>query len=113
MSKTTGKTTGKSTDETTDETTDEPDEERFPWQDADAARKNTRLQRRHDVSEAHEHYLSAARSCPRCAAAPGELTWFYFESPKWTWENLCGRAGWMTVCDPCRVQVDFFMEVLN
>ena len=21
--------------------------------------------------------------------------WVYFRSPDWTWQNLCGRAGWM------------------
>ena len=52
-------------------------------------------------------------ACPDCGAAPAGQAWFYFESPAWTWDHLCGRAGWMTVCDPCHRQVNFFLEILN
>jgi hypothetical protein len=41
------------------------------------------------------------------------LSWFHFESPDETWEHLGGRAGWMTVCDRCHLQLDFFREVLK
>jgi len=47
----------------------------------------------------------------RFSAPARQLSWFYFESPSETWEYLCGRAGWMTVCNRCQRQVDFFLEV--
>jgi hypothetical protein len=90
----------------------EDHDEGYPWPDVDASRRNSRLQRKHPVSEGQASYLKRAKTCPQCGLA-AQLTWFYFESPKETWENLCGRAGWMTVCDKCHVQVDFFLEVMN
>jgi hypothetical protein len=50
---------------------------------------------------------------PKCGAAPDALSWFYFRSPKETWTMLCGVAGWMAVCDRCRLQVNFFGEVIS
>jgi len=56
-----------------------------------------------------ERYLPEARRCPCCETDPDKLSWVYFRSPGWTWEMLCGRAGILTICNECRVQVDFFM----
>jgi len=58
-------------------------------------------------------HTSQAQSCPFCGANPDSLTWIYFVSPESTWEKLCGRAGWLTVCDACHAQIDFFLEVMN
>lgn len=85
----------------------------FPWEDVRAARKDSELQTAHALDEAMEEYTEAARSCPGCGTPPAYLIWFYFESPASTWENLCGRAGWMTVCEWCELQVDFFLEAMN
>jgi hypothetical protein len=87
-------------------------DDQYPREDIDKARHNRRLQQKHSPDEAAQ-YRDKARPCPKCGKPSGELAWFYFESPKWTWENLCGRAGWMTACDACHVQVGFFMEVMN
>ena len=89
------------------------DDDQYPWEDVEAARKNPRLQREHPLADGHRAYLPAAKVCPQCQTPAGQLSWFYFESPSETWEHLCGRAGWMTVCDRCHLQVDFFLEVLN
>jgi hypothetical protein len=89
------------------------DDDQFPWEDVEAARQNHRLQREHPVAAGQQIYAAKAKPCPQCHAAAGQLSWFYFDSPAETWEHLCGRAGWMTVCDRCHVQVDFFCEVLN
>lgn len=94
--------------------TAETDGELFPWADVEAARKNRSLQRKHATAEALACYGSSAKPCPKCHAPASELGWLYFRSPKWTWmESLCGRAGWMTVCDRCHVQVDYFGEVMS
>ena len=89
------------------------DEDQFPWADVQAARRDQRLQREHPAAEGQQRYTATAKACPQCHTAAGQLIWFYFESPAETWEHLCGRAGWMTVCDRCHLQVDFFCEVLN
>lgn len=88
------------------------DDNHYPWDDVGKARRNQRLQRKHPPGEA-DSYRAKAKPCPKCGKTSGDLAWFYFESPKWTWQNLCGRAGWMTVCDACHVQVDFFLEIMN
>jgi len=96
----------------TGEDDDELDDS-FPWPDVEASRNDRKLQQENSLEEARERYLEQARCCPKCKAKADELAWFYFSSPDITWEHLCGRAGWLTVCDRCRVQVDFFLEVLN
>jgi hypothetical protein len=89
------------------------DNEEYPWEDVEAARTNNRLQRKHSADEAKQRYATIAKACSQCHASASELTWFYFSSPPETWESLCGCAGWMTVCDHCHQQVDFFEEVMN
>lgn len=85
----------------------------LPWADVDASRDNLRLQHRHSVAEAKLRYLPEANRCPRCSIRPDALNWFYFSSPQETWPALCGCAGWLVVCDDCRIQVDFFIEVMS
>lgn len=40
----------------------------------------------------------------KCEACGENLEQFYFKSPKWTWEELCGVAGTMTACFKCKKQ---------
>ncbi|HXS69877.1 MAG TPA: hypothetical protein VN761_13615 [Candidatus Polarisedimenticolia bacterium] len=89
------------------------DDNHFPWEHVEAARNDSRLQREHPATDAKERLVGHSKHCPQCNAAPNALHWFYFCSPDKTREMLCGRAGWMTVCDKCRRQVDFFLEVMN
>jgi len=70
------------------------------------------LQQQHKPDEA-ARYRERARPCPKCGRTSKDLAWFYFESPEWTWANLCGRAGWITVCDACHAQVDCFLESMS
>jgi|SRR5277367_4164987 len=86
---------------------------RYPWEDVEASRKNQQLQREHALAEAKQRYTRSAKSCPQCGAVADTLAWFYFSSPDLTWETLCGVGGWMTVCDRCHVQVNFFSEEMN
>ncbi len=91
--------------------------EELPWEDVEASRCNRRLQKRHRLEERLADGLAThfakAKACPKCGRIPEELSWFYFRSPKETWANLCGIAGWIAVCDPCRIQVNFFSEVIS
>ena len=90
----------------------ESDEQPYPWEDIEEARHNRPLQQQHRPEEA-ARYRETARPCPKCGRTSKDLAWFYFESPEWTWANLCGRSGWITVCDACHAQVDCFLEVMG
>lgn len=89
------------------------EQQQFPPEDIAAARNDAGLQREHDAGQGKERYLQQAHKCPTCGTPPEFLEWFYFNSPDWTWRNLCGRAGWMTYCEWCENQVDFFLEIMN
>jgi|UniRef100_A0A7C3V544 hypothetical protein len=89
------------------------EEATFPWEDVAASWADDRLQSRHPAAPAKKIYLARALACPDCGTPADRLSWFYFKSPEWTWEHLCGRAGWMVVCERCRRQVNFFCELMN
>lgn len=99
--------------------TDEPDADDlrgdpdFPWEDIEASRQDDDLQRRHagEVFEREDDLAPIA--CPLCGKRGENLARFYFQSPAWTWRELCGRAGIIVVCDPCRKQVAFAPTVIN
>lgn len=78
----------------------------LPWTDVEASRTNEDLQR----AARETNTMPAGRTCLRCHQP---LTWLYFQSPAWTWAKLCGRAGWLGVCDPCHLQIDFVLCVMN
>lgn len=84
----------------------------FPWEDVERCRKSKRLQKKHPIPpfDTFEYPISP---CPKCGTPAKELTWLYFESPKETWEHHCGKAGWLIMCDTCRVQVQFILEKMN
>lgn len=96
----------------TDSTTDSSGESMFPWDDVDAARNDAALQSNHNSETVRREFAERVR-CPKCSCSGDRLAWFYFCSPAWTWEHLCGRAGWMAVCDSCHQQVEFVCDVMN
>jgi hypothetical protein len=91
----------------------------FPWDDVEKCR-NTAVSigappailtlRPHQRKES---YAKGAHPCPFCGRQADQLTWIYFVSPEWTWQKLCGRAGWLTVCDTCHAQINFFCEQMS
>lgn len=85
----------------------------LPWEDVKASRRNRRLQKRHPLPIDLVSHFAYARECSKCQASPNKLTWFYFRSPKETWATECGVAGWMAVCDDCRLQVNFFTDSIS
>lgn len=89
------------------------DEEFFPWHYVEESRKNINLQQKNSPFYARQHYTKRAQACPHCQKSAHELTWIYFSTPDWTWDKLCGKAGWLIICEDCNKQVDFFLEMLN
>jgi hypothetical protein len=80
-----------------------------PWE---AAMRDKAFQARHDSSTAEQKYGDSAHPCPQCGSR--EVTWFYYVSPPhphYELRELHGFAGWMTACERCNVQIDFFDEM--
>jgi hypothetical protein len=64
------------------------------------------------LAAARDRYGARAQSC-KCGKKADELRWFYFSTPAATWAHLAGRAGWMTYCETCKREVDFFLTRMN
>lgn len=52
-------------------------------------------------------------NCPICGKKSEELLWIDFSSPKWTWEELSGEAGALSICTDCHCQVEFICVYMN
>ena len=87
--------------------------DRFPNKDLQASRDDLELQSDYDFIEFKDEILKDASPCPTCGSSAESLTWFWFSSPKWTWRSLCGRSGWVSYCDKCKAQVDFYCVWMN
>ena len=53
------------------------------------------------------------KRCPHCGRSSNRLVWIYYTSPDWTWEDLCGREGWLSLCPKCKKQIEFKCSVMN
>lgn len=84
----------------------------FPLAHLQASRQDKQLQTtmRDRVEEATK---TSGAACPDCGGTGLELAWFYFRSPQWTWEALCGRAGVIAYCAEHQRQVAFEMDLMN
>ncbi len=51
--------------------------------------------------------------CPVCGKPSDQLRWIEFSSPQWTWENLCGRMGPLSICPDCGCLVEFKCYLMN
>ncbi len=95
----------------------------FPWKDVDAcrARQSGELDIPPELTSYHalaerrplESMRANSNPCPFCSAPFEDLSRVFFVSPAWTWQELCGRAGWLTICEKCNVQVQFFCDLMN
>lgn len=48
--------------------------------------------------------------CKHCGK---RIVSLYYESPAWTWEQLCGRAGLLYICPYCKEDDHFECELMN
>jgi hypothetical protein len=94
----------------------------FPIKDVAASRSDTELQAEHapDLPHAKERLTQRlartsddAPRCGCCQRSADDLLWVYFRSPEWTWENACGRAGWLLICPVSDDHVEFMLESMN
>lgn len=69
-----------------------------------------------DVEKCMEDRIEAVPNrlpCPICGKPSEELHWIAFSTPQWTWENLMGRMGAMSICTDCHCQVEFMCMLMN
>ena len=71
----------------------------FPWDDV-----------LNSMVKYHERVSCSNDVCPECGR---NCLRIYFSSPDWTWQQLCGRAGTMVICNHCPKQIDFRLEIMN
>lgn len=82
----------------------------FPWEDVEAYDNNpTYFQLFSKVLKENSRHTS----CPQCGKDSSKLRWVWFRSSAWTWENLMGQAGYLSICDNCHRQVDFICVIRN
>jgi hypothetical protein len=62
------------------------------------------------VEQAKKCFLPLAIPCPLCKTPPEALSWVYLVIPGWACKNAVRHKGWVTVCDQCKVQINFFVE---
>lgn len=55
-------------------------------------------------------FWSKDKFCKHCGKRMVSL---YYESPAWTWEHLCGRAGLLYICPYCKEDDHFDCEIMN
>jgi len=84
----------------------------FPKEDVERCRRAA-IRGRRQASEAVLEQAFVMEECPGCRKPPEQQEWFFFESPAWTWEKLCGRAGWMSYCARCDNQINFIVTMMN
>lgn len=62
------------------------------------------------VEEAKEQFLQQAIPCPLCKTPPEQLSWVYLVIPQWACKDAEETEGWVTICDRCKLQIDFFVK---
>ena len=85
----------------------------FPPLDEILEQRISRRPRRFEPDEGRTDLIRDAMACPACGTPPENLEWFWFESPEWTCQALCGRAGWVSLCPTEGRPVEFFCSILS
>jgi len=62
------------------------------------------------VEQAKRRFLRQALPCPLCKTPPEKLSWIYLVIPPWASKNAEEKEGWLTICDRCKLQIDFFAK---
>jgi hypothetical protein len=62
------------------------------------------------IAVAQELVGGAAKRCPGCGCQPMDLFWFCVTSPEADWDVGSGRVGFLTLCERCKLQVDFLVD---
>jgi len=83
----------------------------FPWPyDQQYIQRTDSTVYHHAVSGAQEMLIAEASPCPQCGQPAKDLSWFSVSDPEVDWDAGIGRVGWLTICERCRLQVDFLLD---
>jgi hypothetical protein len=83
----------------------------FPWPHVQAQLEQIDAQvYRLAMEFAQEQFREEARDCPTCGHPAQELFWLGVDAPDEAWRGGEGQSGFLTVCTPCRAQVDFLVD---
>ena len=85
----------------------------FPLKDVEACMDDCGSEFIKLLSERRIEDKTNHRPCPLCGKPSEELKWICFNSPTWTWKNLMGRGGPMSICPDCGCIVEFICVILN
>ncbi len=85
----------------------------FPLEDVEACMNDCESTFIKHLSDRHLEDKANHRPCPLCGKPSEELKWICYNSPTWTWENLMGRGGPMSICPDCGCLVEFICVVMN
>ena len=77
----------------------EDDNHIFPWENVAVSVKGHKT-----------NPIIIDHKCDKCG---NNTVAVYFVSPAWTWEKLCGRAGYLIICPHCVRQMEFFCSYMN
>lgn len=62
------------------------------------------------IAFAQEQFLAQAKPCPQCGTPSSELFWLSVADPEIAWDAGTGRVGFLTVCNGCKLQIDFLVD---
>ena len=91
-------------------------DEIFPFEDVEACRADERLQDENALGKLDSDMKAELEAMRREAlqrGAPQAAQWIYFSSPEWSWENLCGREGWLLYDEATQTQHAFFETAIS
>jgi hypothetical protein len=60
------------------------------------------------AEDAKALFLMQALPCPVCKTPPEQLSWIYVVISPWISKEAEGKEGWATICDRCKLQINFF-----
>ncbi|MBN8868274.1 MAG: hypothetical protein J0H66_00165 [Solirubrobacterales bacterium] len=90
--------------------------EQFPREDLIASQEDDALQRAHPWQSEpldQRNWMCELRDETIRKGASQNTHWIYFSSPEWTWQNECGREGWLLIDYLTLEQHDFVLRVMS
>jgi hypothetical protein len=73
--------------------------------------EDKRRSRLPSVEEAKERFFQRGLPCPLCKTPPEQFSWIYLVIPPWASKDAEKKAGWLIICDRCKLKIDFFAEI--
>jgi len=59
---------------------------------------------------AKKRFFPRGLTCPLCKTPPEQLSWVYLVIPPWASKDAEKKAGWLIICDRCKLKIDFLAE---